>query len=82
MVTGETDLLCTRPLNEELLKKVLIGIFALKVIQNCETDFKIHSYEKNITFGIAAASVRFSDFLRLSFEFVLLDTKLACTNLY
>ena len=44
MVTGETDLLCTRPLNEKLLKKVLIGIFALKVIQNCETDFKIHSY--------------------------------------
>ena len=55
MVTGETDLLCTQPLNEKLLKKVLIGIFALKVIQNCETDFKIHSYEKNITFGIAAA---------------------------
>ena len=45
MVSGETDLLCTRPLNEKLLK-VSIGIFALKVIQNCETGFKIHSYEK------------------------------------
>ena len=55
MVSGETDLLCTRPLNEKLLKKVSIGIYALKVIQNCETSFKIHSYEKNITFGIAAA---------------------------
>ena len=46
MVSGETDLLCTRPLNEKLLKKVSIGIFALKVIQNCETGFKINSYEK------------------------------------
>ena len=51
MVTGETDLLCTRPLNEKLLKKVLIGIFALKVIQNCETDFKIHSYKKTSYLG-------------------------------
>ena len=55
MVTGEKNLPCTRLLNEKLLKKVLIGIFAVKVIQNCETDFKIHSYEKSITFGIAAA---------------------------
>ena len=55
MVSGETDLLCTRPLNEKLLKKVSIDIFALKVIQNCETGFKIHSYEKNIIFGIAVA---------------------------
>ena len=51
MVTGEKNLPCTRPLNEKLLKKVLIGIFALKVIQNCETDFKIHSYEKTSHLG-------------------------------
>ena len=43
-----------RPFNENLLKKVSVGIFALKAIQNCETDFKIHSYEKKITFRIAA----------------------------
>ena len=43
MVTGETKLPCTQTLNEKLLKKVFIGIFALKVIQNCKTDFKIHS---------------------------------------
>ena len=51
MVTGEKNLPYTRPLNEKLLKKVLIGIFALKVIQNCETDFKIHSYEKTSHLG-------------------------------
>ena len=46
MVTGEKNLPCARPLNEKLLKKVSVGMFALKAIQNCETDFKIHSYEK------------------------------------
>ena len=51
MVTGEKNLPCARPLNEKLLKKVSVGMFALKAIQNCETDFKIHSYEKTSHLG-------------------------------
>ena len=47
MVTGEKNLPCTRPLNEKLLNKVLNDILALKVIQNCETDFKITLTKKN-----------------------------------
>ena len=30
----------------KLLKKVLIGVFAFRPIQNGETDFKIQSYQK------------------------------------
>ena len=35
----------------KLLKKVLIGVFAFRLIQNGETDFKIQSYQNTSYLG-------------------------------
>ena len=53
MVTNEKNLQDTsrKKGKGKVLIKGLISIFALKAIQNCESGFKIQSYEKNIILG-------------------------------
>ena len=68
----------------KLLKKILIGIFAFKPIQNCETGFKIQSCLVSQLPRFDPQIIRNSAWYIISW-FVLLEimhTNFACTNLF